>query len=101
MSLFRAPVVIATQVAFVEDWRWATEELLDELNWQPEAAPNADRMALSLPSGPADEFETCALYFLDAINSAKSRFWIASPYFVPDPQIISALQLRGHPGVSM
>ncbi len=46
-----------------------------------------------LPSGQSDQLETCSLYFLNAIHNAKARIWIASPYFVPDKQIISALQL--------
>jgi len=48
---------------------------------------------LCLPSGPADPLETCTLFFVNAINLAKKRLWIASPYFVPDEQFISALQL--------
>ena len=46
-----------------------------------------------LPSGQSDQLETCSLYFLNTIHNAKARIWIASPYFVPDKQIISALQL--------
>ena len=54
-----------------------------------------------LPTGPADRFETSALYFLNAINTAKHRIWIASPYFVPDEQIVSALQLAAMRGVDV
>ena len=39
--------------------------------------------------------------FLHAINSAKSRIWIASPYFVPDESIVNALQLAGLRGVDV
>ncbi len=34
-------------------------------------------------------------------NSARNRSWIASPYFVPDEGIISALQLAGLRGVDV
>ena len=57
--------------------------------------------ALCLPSGPADELETATLFFLHAIHSAKERLWIASPYFVPDEQFISALQLAALRGVDV
>ena len=33
---------------------------------------------------PSDLLETCGLFFMHAINSARQRLWIASPYFVPD-----------------
>jgi cardiolipin synthase len=56
---------------------------------------------LCLPSGPADPLETCTLFFLNAINAAKKRLWIASPYFVPDEQFISALQLAALRGVDV
>lgn len=39
--------------------------------------------------------------FLQAINSAKERIWIASPYFVPDDAIINAIQLAGLRGVDV
>jgi cardiolipin synthase len=39
--------------------------------------------------------------FTHAINSAKERIWIASPYFVPDEGIIAALQLAGLRGVDV
>ena len=58
-------------------------------------------MALCLPTGPADELETCTLFFLDAINTAKHRLWIVSPYFVPDEQLLSALQLAALRGVDV
>ena len=54
-----------------------------------------------LPSGQSDQLETCSLYFLNAIHNAKARIWIASPYFVPDKQIISALQLVALKGVEV
>ena len=57
--------------------------------------------ALCLPSGPADPLETCALFYLAAINSAKDKAWIASPYFVPDGKIVAALQLAAMRGVDV
>ena len=39
--------------------------------------------------------------FLDMINSARHRIWIVSPYFVPDDDLISALQLAALRGVDV
>ncbi len=96
----RGPVVLEAQVTFVEDWRWATDRV-PELNWVPEKAPGGDRIALCLPTGPADDLETATLFFLNAINAAESRIWIVSPYFVPDEQLMSALQLAALRGVEV
>jgi cardiolipin synthase len=56
---------------------------------------------LIIPTGPADDLETCNLMFIHAINSAKKRIWIASPYFVPEHSVIVALQLAGLRGVDV
>jgi cardiolipin synthase len=39
--------------------------------------------------------------FTHAINTARKRIWIASPYFVPDESVVSALQLAGLKGVDV
>jgi cardiolipin synthase len=94
------PAVQALQMSFVEDWHWATTGILT-LNWQP--APVSDRgMTVQvLASGPADEFDVCALMFMRLINSARRRLWLASPYFVPDPAVMTALQLAAVRGVDV
>ncbi|MEM8853205.1 MAG: cardiolipin synthase [Pseudomonadota bacterium] len=93
------PVVAQLQLVFLEDWYWCTEEQLS-LQWLPDRAA-ADVNALVLASGPADDVETGTLYFLNAIDAAKHRIFIASPYFVPDGAIIAALQLAALRGVDV
>ena len=39
--------------------------------------------------------------FVQLINMAKTRLWIASPYFVPSPAIVTALQLAALRGVDI
>ncbi len=94
------PVVQAVQLAFCEDWYSATGEL-PGLDWDPRPAVGGDLDVLAVPSGPADEFETCTLLFVQAINSARDRLWIVSPYFVPDTQVMTALKLAAMRGVDV
>ncbi len=97
----QGPVVQAVQIAFLEDWHWAADEL-PALNWDPQPSPTGARRAvLALPSSPADELETCTLFFVATINAATTRLWIASPYFVPDEQFITAVQLAALRGVEV
>jgi cardiolipin synthase len=95
------PAVIGAQLAFVEDWRWSTDMLLDDLSWEPRLADDGDAAVLIIASGPADPMETASLMYTQAINSANDRVWIASPYFVPDDSIVQALQLAGLRGVDV
>ena len=71
------------------------------MHWKLRKAEDGDEDALLITSGPADDIETCGLMFTQAINSAKERIWIASPYFVPDWQIIGALKLAVLRGVDV
>lgn len=94
------PAVLDVQLAFIEDWNWA-RQIIPELNWQPRAATADNMRALILSSGPADNLETCRLFFVYAINSARKRCWIVSPYFVPDESVVAALQLAAMRGVDV
>lgn len=95
------PAIVGAQLAFVEDWRWATDELLTALNWIPEQLPEGDAQSLVIASGPADAMETASLMYTQAINSAVRRIWIASPYFVPDDAVVQALQLAALRGLDV
>lgn len=94
------PAALAAQLSFIEDWHWATDSV-PELTWTPTPSPDGDNKVLIVPTGPADELETAALMFIHAINTAKERIWIASPYFVPDEAVMAALQLAGLRGVDV
>jgi len=94
------PSVQSIQVPFISDWFWATREV-PKLNWEPVYKKEWKNNVLALPSGPADDLETCGIYFVHAINSARKRLWIISPYFVPDQQVLCALQLAGLRGVDV
>lgn len=96
--MLRGPVVTQLQLIFAEDWHWITGgSLLQELEWNPPLAKE-DMTGLVLATGPGDEWDTGALYFFSAITAARHRIWIASPYFVPDIDVLTALKhaaLRG------
>lgn len=95
----RGPVVQAVQMVFLEDWFWAANHVA-ELHWdtQPEAA---DQIAAIIPTGPADPADSWQLIVAEAANSARERLWIASPYFVPDEGVLTALQAAAIRGVDV
>ncbi len=97
---FEGPAALAAQLTFLEDWHWATETV-PQLDWDPQPAQQADKTMFVLPSGPNDEYESCGFFFTHAIHSAQRRIWIASPYFVPDEGIITALQIAAMRGLDV
>ncbi len=91
--------VAGIQLTFVEDWFWATGRV-PELRWQPRLR-RRNMHCQVVPSGPADTRETCKYFFVQAINSARSRLWITTPYFVPDEAVFTALKLAVLRGVDV
>lgn len=95
------PVVAQLQLVFAEDWHWNTDEnLIDKLNWET-GVDAEDRTALIVATGPGDELESGALFFVSCIAEAKKRVWIATPYFVPDIDIMTALKLAALRGIDV
>jgi len=94
------PAALAVQLSFLEDWHWATNEA-PELIWTPHVPGEEGVDVLVYPTGPADRLESATLMFLNGINSARKRLWIASPYFVPDESIMNALHLAALRGVDV
>jgi cardiolipin synthase len=94
------PATLGMQVSFVEDWHWSADEIIEGLNWNV-PMHRGDTGVVVVPSGPADSLETAKLMYLQLINAAQRRLWIASPYFVPDESVVSALQLAALRGVDV
>ena len=95
------PAAQLAQLLFLADWYWATRTTPD-WQWEPQPAPNgADVMAMVVPISPVSDLEAAQLFFVHALNAASDRIWIATPYFVPDPAIMTALRLAALRGVDV
>lgn len=93
------PTVQAVQLVFLEDWYWACGEA-PELSWKVDARP-ANQQAAIIPTGPADPADSWQLVVAEAANTSRKRLWIASPYFVPDEGVLTALQAASLRGVEV
>ncbi len=96
------PAVCQASLSFAEDWHRATlEDISDKLAPLPCAAAGGEICQL-LPSGPdnapANVWQTT---LLELIEGATQRLWLASPYFVPDAAVTSALQRAALRGVDV
>ena len=100
------PSVLSLQMVFLADYYWAAGAI-PELIWTQvevsggEACGGGNAMVLTLPTGPIEAVEGGTMFFLNAITRAKECCWIASPYFVTDESIRSALQLAALRGVDV
>lgn len=96
------PAAAVAEASFVEDWLWTGGEPPPATAMRP-LLPHGDAQTeiLLLPTGPADTLPTCSLALLHLITEARWRLWLASPYFVPDLDVLNALKLAAVRGVDV
>ena len=78
---------------FINDWLFATGEKLDESVWMPEMQNIGTVPSRVIVSGPDQDVDRLSLVLLSAISAAQKSIKIATPYFLPDEGLMTALQL--------
>jgi cardiolipin synthase len=78
---------------------FATGEAPTEVASPPDTDVGAPARAIG--SGPDQEVDQLVLVLLSAINAARRSIRIATPYFLPDEQLLTALQLATLRGVDV
>lgn len=93
------PIVNEIERVFDDDWQFATGERLPA----SPPAPMVEGAGLSraIASGPDQETDHLALVLLCAVNAARKSIRIATPYFLPDEQLLTALRLAALRGVDV
>jgi len=99
--LIEGPVVRQAMESFQDDWTFSTGEALDGPTWFPVAHREGKAPARVISSGPDQNVDQLMLTLLSAINTATTSLRIATPYFLPDEQVITALQLAALRGVEV
>lgn len=93
------PIVHQLQATFVEDWNFASDELLCGEFWFPTLSATGNTMCRGIVDGPDENLDNIRLTFAAAITSARERIAIVTPYFLPDRELIDALNLAAMRGV--
>ena len=83
-------IVRALQMAFAEDWHYATGRKLDAAAHWP-ALPVGDIRCQLVPSGPDNPLAAIHRLHVEALHNAKRRVWLMTPYFVPDAAVLLAI----------
>jgi cardiolipin synthase len=95
------PVVAQLRDVFADDWLFTTGEVLEGPGWFPELAEAGDAHARVVDDGPDENLDRLRWTLLGALASATTRVCIATPYFLPDAALISALNTAALRGVSV
>jgi len=97
----RGTAVRELQLAFLEDWHYATGKTLEAEKLFPPDDETEAELVQVIASGPDQEWEPMQKLFFAAISGAEERVEITTPYFVPDEPITAALITAAMRGVAV
>lgn len=89
------------QLAFLEDWHYATKQYVEGACYLPGLTGKGDVPVQVLVSGPDTPEEPIRSTYLTAIGVARERVWITTPYFVPDEALETALRTAAMRGIDV
>ena len=106
----RGPVVAHLLEVFLEDWSFATGEVLagDHIDgyfreaWRPQIAPAGAGLARGIRYGPDDQnVGQIKLVLVGALAAAQKSVRLMTPYFLPDDAVCQALDVAAMRGVQV
>lgn len=97
----QGPIVTQLQEVFTDDWLFTTKEALRGDAWFPTTEPAGDMLARGVTDGPDENFEKLLWTMLGALSIARHSVRIMTPYFLPDPALVTSLNLAAMRGVQV
>jgi cardiolipin synthase A/B len=94
-------IVRQIEQQFDDDWVFTIGQAPLAAKAPPHAVSQASAPARAIVTGPDQEAERLVLVLLSAINAARQSIRIATPYFVPAEELVTALQLAALRGVAV
>jgi cardiolipin synthase len=95
------PVVAEFEKLFRSSWEGQHGKPLAPLGAVPPPMPKGGEIVRAIGSTPDDKFSLIYLTLISAITNAEKQVYITNAYFVPDPQLLKALQGAAHRGVDV
>jgi cardiolipin synthase len=89
------------QMAFADDWFFATEEKLLDKRYYPQPTVPQRYLVQSMPDGPDSPDDPIQMSLVYLLNSARHRIWLTAAYFVPKEPLLTALELAAARGVDV
>jgi cardiolipin synthase len=97
----RGPVVAQLMEVFAEDWAFSTDEELRGAPWFCALENAGEVIARTIDAGPDESFERLRWAFIAGLNEARRSVRLCTPYFIPDPALISELNSAALRGVEV
>ena len=84
------PVVKQIEQVFAEDWLFCTGTQMP-INTTP-STTTSDALCRAIVDGPNEDHDKLSTIMFGAVSSARRKISIMTPYFLPSPELIAALQ---------
>lgn len=97
----QGPVVAEFQKLFLAAWASQKAPPLPERNYFPRLDNVGPHVVRAIGSSPDEPFSLIYATLLSAIGSAETSVFLTNAYFVPDPQLLSALKAAAGRGVDV
>ncbi|MDX1632803.1 MAG: phospholipase D-like domain-containing protein, partial [Thermoanaerobaculia bacterium] len=95
------PIVSRLQTVFAADWWFSSGERLAGETWFPEVEEVGDVRCRVIPDGPDGDIDRIRWTLLGALSTARDSVRIATPYFLPDRELVTALTTAALRGVDV
>ncbi|MEH7436409.1 cardiolipin synthase [Neobacillus drentensis] len=100
--MLKGEAVRTLQLIFLQDWYYMTNHsFLTAEYLSPQLDYKSHGGVQLIAGGPDNEWSVIKNIFFAMITSAKKNVWIASPYFIPDEDIFSAIKVAALSGVDV
>jgi len=93
--------VYVLQGIFLADWYFVSKEAIDDFKYFPPQGYCGEKIVQIASSGPDSYWASIHQAYFSAINSARDRVYITTPYLVPDEGILLALKTAALRGVDV
>jgi len=97
----QGPVVAELQNLFIDAWTAQKGPALASKNFFPPAERAGNEVVRAIGSSPEEPFSLIYATLLSAIGSAETSVHLTNAYFVPDPQLLAALEAAAARGVDV
>jgi len=95
------PAVAEVQKLFLGTWAKQQGAPLAERNFFPAPEPRGNEVVRIIGSSPDEPYSLIYATLISALHSAVTEIWITNAYFVPDPQLVQALEAAVARGVDV
>jgi len=94
--------IVTLQVQFLINWNFVSENAVEISESFFPNKPCKDEVAVQIAaSGPDTDWANIMEVIFSAVTTSEKYIYLTTPYFIPNPQIITALQVAARSGIDV